>query len=189
VTDLLWLGQGINVEVKQAIRTAPTMDKFDFEEVYRDNIAYLWRTLQRLGVPAADLEDRAHDVFSIVHRKQDSFEQGRAIRPWLFGIAFRVASDARKKAKHRETSELGQEHPDSNLPHDQHSTKRQMVMTGLAQLSLEQRAVVVMHDLDGYTAPEIASELQIALNTVYSRLRLGRARFVMAVRAADRGED
>lgn len=177
------------MEVKQAIRTSPLTGKFDFEEVYRDNIAYLWRTLQRLGVPPADLEDRAHDVFSIVHRKQDDFDQERAIRPWLFGIAFRVASDARKKAKHRETHELGQEHPDSNQPHDQQSTKRKMVMTGLAELSLEQRAIVVMHDLDGYTAPEIANELQIALNTVYSRLRLGRARFVMAVRALDRGED
>ncbi|MBL4637353.1 MAG: RNA polymerase sigma factor [Kofleriaceae bacterium] len=177
------------MELKQAIRTTPTMGKFNFEEVYRDNIAYLWRTLQRLGVPAADLEDRAHDVFSIVHRKQDSFERGRTIRPWLFGIAFRVASDARKRARHRETYQLGQEPPDSNLPHDQLSTQRQIVMAGLAGLSLEQRAVVVMHDLDGYTAPEIAGELQIALNTVYSRLRLGRARFVMAVRAVDRGED
>ena len=45
----------------------------------------------------------------------------------------------------------------------------------------DRRAVLVMHDLEGWTAPEIAAEIGVPLNTVYSRLRLARAEFRSAV--------
>jgi RNA polymerase sigma-70 factor (ECF subfamily) len=52
----------------------------------------------------------------------------------------------------------------------------------LARLDIDQRAVVVMHDLNGIPVPEIASALDVPLNTVYSRLRLGRAKITAALR-------
>jgi RNA polymerase sigma-70 factor (ECF subfamily) len=60
----------------------------------------------------------------------------------------------------------------------------------LDELDLAQRAVFVMHDLDGVAIPEIASMLGIPLNTAYSRLRLARTAFDRAVRRlrAKRGE-
>ncbi|MCP4444233.1 MAG: RNA polymerase sigma factor [Myxococcales bacterium] len=157
-------------------------EPFSFEVVYRAEVAYLWRTLQRLGVPSSDLEDRAHDVFSVVYRKQDSFDTSRPIRPWLFGIAYRVASDARRSASRRQVPVQDIEITTTGAGHDEQRAKRRLVLGGLSELSIEQRAAVVMHDLDGYTAPEIAAALEVPLNTVYSRLRLGRARFVEALR-------
>jgi RNA polymerase sigma-70 factor (ECF subfamily) len=50
------------------------------------------RSLQRLGVPPADLEDVAHDVFVVVYRRWADFDRDRPVRPWLFGIAFRTAA-------------------------------------------------------------------------------------------------
>ena len=52
----------------------------------------------------------------------------------------------------------------------------------LARLDIDQRAVVVMHDLNGIPVPEIASALDVPLNTIYSRLRLGRAKITAALR-------
>jgi RNA polymerase sigma-70 factor (ECF subfamily) len=60
---------------------------------------------------------------------------------------------------------------------------RRRVHGALQVLPLEQRAVMVMHDLDGCTAPEVAEALEVPLNTVYSRLRLARDKFVAALRA------
>ena len=75
-----------------------------FEDVYRDERDYLWRTLRRLGVEERHLEDVAHDVLVVVHRKLVDYDPSRPLRPWLFGISTRVASDFRRRASNvRET--------------------------------------------------------------------------------------
>jgi len=51
----------------------------------------------------------------------------------------------------------------------------------LATLDPDRREVLVLHDLKGYSAPEIAEILATPLNTVYSRLRRARRRFNDAV--------
>jgi len=161
---------------------------FDFDRAYRENVTYVWRALQRLGARESELEDLAHDVFSLVYRKRESFDQRLPLRPWLFGIAYRVAADARRRAYRR--SEIPAESMEVIDPApavSEVANTRQLCLDALGELSIEQRAVVVMHDLDGYTAPEIAESLAVPLNTVYSRLRLGRAKFVMRARGL-RGE-
>jgi len=62
------------------------------------------------------------------------------------------------------------------------SQSRTRLQAALGQITLDQRAVVVMHDLNGVPVPEIASALDVPLNTVYSRLRLGRAKVAEALR-------
>ena len=60
-------------------------------DIYAAEVRWLWRVLWRLGVPERDLEDVAHDVFVVVHRKLPDYDPTRPLRPWLFGICFRVA--------------------------------------------------------------------------------------------------
>ena len=62
-----------------------------FVDVYGAELPFVWRTLWRLGVPDRDLEDVAHDVFVVVHRKLVDYDPTRPLKPWLFGICFRVA--------------------------------------------------------------------------------------------------
>jgi RNA polymerase sigma-70 factor, ECF subfamily len=58
---------------------------------------------------------------------------------------------------------------------------RQMVSRGLEALNLDKRVVLIMHDLEQIPAPEIALELGVPVNTVYSRLRLARESFKAAI--------
>ena len=67
-------------------------------DVYRAHFGYVWHALRRLGVRTADLEDAAQEVFLVVHRKLAEFDATRPLRPWLFGILHRVASDNRRRA-------------------------------------------------------------------------------------------
>ena len=60
--------------------------------------------------------------------------------------------------------------------------KRRMVQEALERLDFKHRTVFVMHELNGHTVPEIASALDLPLNTLYSRLRNGRQQFAAAVR-------
>ena len=46
----------------------------DFEAIYRQHIDFVWRTLRLCGVPPAMLEDAAHEVFIVVHRKLPEYD-------------------------------------------------------------------------------------------------------------------
>lgn len=158
----------------------------DFAEAYDAEFEGVWLYLRRLGVPAADVEDAVHDVFVVAHRRYGTYDSSRPLRPWLLGIAFRIAAQWRRQRRHEvDVDEPGRELADSAQgPEDafeDHETKSHL-HAALSQIDLQQRAVVVMHDLHGIPVPQIAEELAVPLNTVYSRLRLGRAKVAALLR-------
>jgi RNA polymerase sigma-70 factor (ECF subfamily) len=168
---------------------APVGPPPDFDGVYDSELAYVWGCLRRLGVPDRDLEDLAHDVFVVVHDRLRTYDPRRPLRPWLFGIAFRVASHYRRSARHRR--EVPSEHveraPDPSAEDaPERRELRALLIEALDTIPLERRAVLVLHDLDGATAPQIAEALEIPLNTVYSRLRTARQELAGSVERVTR---
>jgi RNA polymerase sigma-70 factor (ECF subfamily) len=152
-----------------------------YQAIYLQHFDYVWRQLRRLGIASADLPDVTHDVFVVVHRRLDSFDRDRPVRPWLFGILFRVASGHQRLF--RQTRELlprtavDAEDP-APLPDDALLDRqaRAVASRALDGLDVRLRCVLEMHDLGGRAVPEIAEALQIPVKTVYSRLRLARER-------------
>lgn len=158
----------------------------EFPEIFRDHLGYVWHTLRRLGVHDRDLEDVTHDVFLAVLKKLDRYDPARPLRPWLFGFAFRFASDYRDLARHRyEVTNGGHEPPDhepSALDGVLQNEALRLANEALAGLELGRRAVFILHELDEYSMPEVAEALGVPLNTAYSRLRLARADLAAHVR-------
>lgn len=138
-------------------------------------------TLRRLGVREAELEDTAHDVFSTAWRRLETWDTSRPMRPWLFGIAFKVVSNQRAARTGKE--ELTEDMLDFHSPSDRPDAifegelTRRHVLAALEQLPLEQRALFVGHDIEKTPITELAQSFDIPLNTAYSRLRLARQRF------------
>jgi RNA polymerase sigma-70 factor, ECF subfamily len=164
---------------------ARTPTQADFTRLYESEFDYVWNALRRLGVAEAHVEDVAHDVFTTAWKKLADYDPTRPIRPWLFGIAYRLASDFRARAW--QTKEVGGEEADAPddaaSPHAQVETKqaKELVRRAMDEIPLERRAVFVMHELEGQGIPEVAEALQVPLNTAYSRLRLARRDFAVAV--------
>jgi RNA polymerase sigma-70 factor, ECF subfamily len=157
----------------------------DLGAIFEEHFDYLYGRLRRLGVREADLEDVVHDVFIKVHANLGEYDRSRAIRPWLFGFAFRAAADYRRLARHR-VEMLGSsvEPVDSALPADrriERGEERSLVETALESVDLERRAVLLLHDVDEVTVPAIARELGIPVATAYSRLRVAREELTAAV--------
>lgn len=161
----------------------------DFTAVYRAHFAYVIRALRRLGVREADLADLAHDVFVVVHRKLASFDPSRPMKPWLFGIAFRTALDKKRRHacfKESLSRDAGERDASQTPAADDLVAAREahdIVMRALDALSDDQRAVFVMHELEGLSMPDVAEVIDAPLNTLYSRLRLARDAFSTAVRS------
>ncbi|MEO6602938.1 MAG: sigma-70 family RNA polymerase sigma factor [Polyangiaceae bacterium] len=156
-----------------------------FEAAYREHFAFTWRSLRRLGVPERDLGDAAQDVFVVLYRKFDELDRERSFTSWLYAVCLRVASDRRRSAL--EQNEQLARDPDSNersetVPvHDaekeQLNERRELLEAALDAMSLEQRAVFTLFELEGRTGEEVAMILEIPAPTVHSRLRLAREIF------------
>lgn len=157
-----------------------------FRELFDAEFNYVCRVLRRLGVREADMEDVAQELFVSVHRRFDELDPSRKPRSWLFSFALRASANYRRLARHRERDELSPDAPASTPDPEQQTAKdeaRRQVLTALDALPYERRTVFVMHDIEGFSAPEIAEQVQVPLNTVYSRLRLARADFRNAIQA------
>ena len=146
-------------------------------DVYREHHRFVWRSLSRLGVGDDRVADAVHDVFMVVARRLDEFEGRASMKTWLFAIAMRVAQGVRRDAARERVrrERIGTVTPGEHEPHaraDAARTLREM----LAHLDDDKRAVFVMIELEGMTAPEAAAVLGVKTATVYSRLRLARER-------------
>lgn len=146
------------------------------DAVYEREYAYVYRTLGRLGVPPADVPDLLHDVFVVLFRRWDELDHARSLRPWLFGVARKLAAARRRRDPD------GVAAPDPAVAaSDDALAARDLLWKALALLAEERRAVLVLHDLEGRTGADIASALGIPVNTVHSRLRLAREDLLAAL--------
>lgn len=154
-----------------------------FDTIYADYFRAIWRTLRRLGVAAAQLDDAAQDVFIVVHRRLSEFD-GRSLRGWLYAIAVRVASDYRRGTNRRRTVPLHgllvDPAPDPGQNSELNESVR-LLHALLGELSEPKRIVFVLAELEELSAPEIAEALGENLNTVYSRVRAARTEFETAL--------
>ena len=177
------LGQSSEVELLS--QPSSVARSLDFRTIFELEVGYVMRTLRRLGVAPSDVEDLAHDVFLAVHQTLHSYDPTRALRPWLFGFAFRVASHYRRSAGRETPLDNAEsvadtaERPDALVERE---ARRRLVLAALDGIELSRRAVFVLHELDGVTCEEIAKTLEIPTGTVYSRLRLARQDFEAAVK-------
>src|SRR5262249_41074008 len=73
----------------------PEIDAARLRALVRENHAFVWRSLRRLGVPEADVDDAAQRVLSVLARRLADVDVG-AERSFLFQTALRIASDVRR---------------------------------------------------------------------------------------------
>lgn len=184
----------MGVASTRPVLDAPKAGSIDLRELFTVHAPYVWNSLRRLGVLPSDLEDLTHDVFVQVQRHLGEYDASRPVRPWLFGFAFRIASQYRRKA-HRRRERLAEAAaarvadpgplPDQRLAAEQ---DRQLVLSALQAIDLDRRAVFVLYEIDGVPMAEIARLLGIPVNTAYSRLRVARTEFAAAVKRLRRSE-
>jgi RNA polymerase sigma-70 factor (ECF subfamily) len=174
------------VDASGEARAAAPAESARFDAVYDDYFPFIWRSVLRLGVPAAQRDDVVQEIFLVVHRKLAGFEGRSTLKTWLYGIALRVARVHRVRARQsRSTEVLDAERaraPEAARPDEQalNAEAARVVDALLDTLDDDQREVFVLAELEELTAPEIAEALGLKLNTVYSRLRLARAAFAEA---------
>lgn len=154
----------------------------DFDALYSEHAQFVWRVLRSLGVHDSTVPDAVQDVFIVVHRRYAEFDHRYKVRTWIYEIASRVAREHRRKYARRATlftqqGEHAQEAEPSPASRAEQNETAQLLARLLDKLDDDKRKVLVLAEIEGLTAPEIAQVTGAPLNTIYSRLRRARVEF------------
>jgi RNA polymerase sigma-70 factor (ECF subfamily) len=152
----------IVAQIERGLVTVNRTDAPDYERLFRDHSGGLFRALYVFTGGRRDIaEDATAEAFA------RAMAQGQRVRDpvaWIYRAAFRLAVDEHRHERRSAAAvEIAVEPPEL---HD--------LMGALRRLSPNQRAVVVLHHLEGFTLEETATRMGIAGST--ARVHLHRAR-------------
>src|SRR5262245_46939792 len=146
-------------------------------ERYAESIHRLASRLLGPGATRADVEDLVQQIFLAAHKGLPKFRGESKASTWLFGIATRtVFKELRNRRRHRRmVGALEEAAIDAPLvrhegrPFEQRDALMR-VWRCMMEISVNKRTVLILHDVEGFTDPEIPELLQINPKTVHTRL-------------------
>jgi RNA polymerase sigma-70 factor (ECF subfamily) len=177
-----------------------------FGILFRRHRDRLWAVaLRTMGNPE-DAADGLQDGMIAAYRRAGSFRGDAAVTTWLHRVVVNACLDRLRAAKVRRAEALPDDldergdrraviTPDRSAsdPADLAvaDERRRLVLAALDELPAEQRAALVLVDMEGYPVADVAVMLDCAVGTVKSRCSRGRARLAerlgMLAPGGDRG--
>jgi RNA polymerase sigma-70 factor (ECF subfamily) len=172
--------------VAQQTRRAASPRDERLEAMVQTYFDVVWRSLRRLGVADGSLDDAAQQVFMIAARKLETIDPAGE-KPYLLGIAVRVASDSRRSwTRRREVSDQDAAERVDPAPSPEELVDRKRAREWLdrvlAAMPMDLRVPFTMFEIEGLSVPEVATALGVPVGTAASRLRRAREEFREHVR-------
>jgi RNA polymerase sigma-70 factor (ECF subfamily) len=130
--------------------------------------------------------DAVQDALVSAYRAAHTFRGQSAVTTWLHRITVNACLDRARKAASRKTSpvddterleQLLEPHESASAPAERNDLHRQL-LEALGTLPVDQRAALVLVDMQGYPVAEAARMLDVPTGTVKSRCARGRARLL-----------
>ncbi|MGX4690988.1 RNA polymerase sigma factor SigM [Streptomyces sp. JNUCC 63] len=157
-----------------------------FGELVRRHRDRLWAVALRTLGDREEAADAVQDAFVSAYRAAHTFRGQSAVTTWLHRITVNACLDRVRKAASRKTSsvddaerleQLLEPHESASAPAERNDVQRQLV-EALGTLPPDQRAALVLVDMQGYPVAEAARILDVPTGTVKSRCARGRARLL-----------
>lgn len=164
-----------------------------FNELLRPHIDLMYRMSYRWTGSQHSAEDLVQDVLAKLVDRVKEMEAIEQLRPWLLKILYRHYVDLYRRSQRSPVVAAEQTDDESEADLLDHAVDgqcqferldlQQALQQALAQLDEGQRDTVLLHDLEGYTAEEVAAILGIEPGTVKSRLHRARKKLQNLLRA------
>jgi RNA polymerase sigma-70 factor (ECF subfamily) len=157
-----------------------------FGELVRRHRDRLWAVALRTLGDREEAADAVQDALVSAYRAAHTFRGQSAVTTWLHRITVNACLDRARKAASRKTSpvddterleQLLEPHESAAAPAERNDLHRQL-LEALGTLPADQRAALVLVDMQGYPVAEAARILDVPTGTVKSRCARGRARLV-----------
>lgn len=174
------------------IRQAQTGDEAAFEALFRRHRGDVTRLVFRLLGPTPEVDDVVQDVFVHVYRSLPSFRGDAKFSTWLYRLTTNVVRMHLRRARSRPRF-ADVEVPEATAPEGafgdgpETATERNERLAALRRvidtLPEKKRTVLVLHDLQGLPAKEIAAIVEAPVLTVRTRLFYARKALYSALTA------
>ncbi|MGW5366841.1 RNA polymerase sigma factor SigM [Streptomyces sp. NPDC004009] len=157
-----------------------------FAEIVRRHRDRLWAVALRTLGDREEAADAVQDALVSAYRAAHTFRGQSAVTTWLHRITVNACLDRARKAASRKTApvddterleQLLEPHESASAPAERNDLHRQL-LEALGTLPYEQRAALVLVDMQGYPVAEAARILDVPTGTVKSRCARGRARLL-----------
>jgi RNA polymerase sigma-70 factor (ECF subfamily) len=176
-------------------------DPAAFGELFARHRNRLWAVALRTTGNPEDAADALQDALISAFKRAETFQGDSAVTTWLHRIVVNACLDRLRRAKVRLADTLpddleerasldavaGAGSADDPEAHALAGDRRQRVLAALGELHADQRAALVLVDMEGYPVQEAARILEVPTGTIKSRCARGRAR--LAVLLADLDSD
>jgi RNA polymerase sigma-70 factor (ECF subfamily) len=148
-----------------------------FAELVRRHRDRLWAVAMRTVGDREEAADALQDALLSAYRAADRFRGDAAVTTWLHRIVVNSCLDRMRRRQTRPTVPLP-EADRTPAPVVDRDTAL-VVRAALAELPVDQRAALVLVDLQGYSVADAAEVLGVAEGTVKSRCARGRAKLAV----------
>ncbi|MFB6483372.1 RNA polymerase sigma factor SigM [Streptomyces virginiae] len=157
-----------------------------FGELVRRHRDRLWAVALRTLGDREEAADAVQDALVSAYRAAHTFRGDSAVTTWLHRITVNACLDRARKAASRRTSPIDdtdrlerllEPHESAEAPAERQDLHRQL-LAALSTLPADQRAALVLVDMQGYPVAEAARVLDVPTGTVKSRCARGRAKLV-----------
>ncbi|MFE4750698.1 RNA polymerase sigma factor SigM [Streptomyces mirabilis] len=157
-----------------------------FGEIVRRHRDRLWAVALRTLGDREEAADAVQDALVSAYRAAHTFRGQSAVTTWLHRITVNACLDRARKAASRKTSpvddterleQLLEPHESASAPAERNDLHREL-LAALRTLPADQRAALVLVDMQGYPVAEAARVLDVPVGTVKSRCARGRARLL-----------
>lgn len=149
-------------------------DRYAFDQLFRRHHRQLHRLARLTSRTSEDADDALQDAMLSAHRGAGSFRYDAAVSSWLHRIVVNACLDRLRRAKAHPTAPLEDVYPVADRTAQVETAIA--VQRALMRLPVEQRAAVVVVDMQGYSIADTARMLGVAEGTVKSRCARARAR-------------
>lgn len=163
-----------------------------FELLLRPQLKQMYRLAYRLTGNREDAEDLVQDVMLKLFPKLDEMKTIEKLSPWLSRVLYRQFVDTYRQQQRQPLSLVDEDIEDDQLSDRENSIGPEDVTNGeltLAMLSRaierlndDQRQLILLHDVEGYSLPELQEMLDVPLGTLKSRLNRARGQLRESVK-------
>jgi len=159
-----------------------------FEDLLAPHVEHLYRLAYRFTGNREQAEDLVQDLLVKLYPRSDELAEVAQLRPWLARTLYHQFIDQKRREQRAPfvAEEAGLEAVDTDPRSDpeggvERDRLQQRLTAALATLNPDQRALVALHDMEGYTLVELEPLLSTPLGTLKSRLHRARARLRSAL--------